>query len=96
MLSRQFLLSTTKPEHPNHKDIKTNPKRLMKNTLASRYKEDVLALAPNGVTNDSTNYKEGLRTLHTNGVKVNITKIGNNKILNEPAPSITKSKQTLP
>ena len=68
----------------------------MKNTLASKFKEDILALAPDGVTNDNTNYKEGLITHHTNGVKDNITKIGNNKILNEPAPSITKSKQTLP
>ena len=95
-MSRQFLLSTTRPDHPNHKDITEILKRLMKNTLASRFKEDILVLAPDEVTNDNINYKEGLRTLHTNGVKDDITKIGNNKILNEPAPSIAKTEQTLP
>ena len=46
MLSKQFLLKTTHPDLPNHQDLKAKPQRLMKETLAMRFTDDVLPLPP--------------------------------------------------
>ena len=94
MLSRQFLLNSTDPNHPNHGALQAAPRRQMKHTLTSRFKEDVHPLTVNGTT-DEINRKEGIKTLHTQGVANNIAKIGNNKVLNEPAPKIAASERTL-
>ena len=37
MLSKQFLLSAMRQQHPNHGDITNKPRRLMKKTLVSEY-----------------------------------------------------------
>ena len=66
MLLRQFLLGTTRQGHPNNRDITRIPKRLMKDTLASRFKEDLQALASARITNDSINYKGGLNRVKDN------------------------------
>ena len=56
MISRQFLLSSTRSSHPNHKDIQEAPKRLMRNTLASKFKDEVLPFTADGIT-DEPNYR---------------------------------------
>ena len=95
MLSRQFLLSSTRPSHPNHKDIQEAPKRLMRNTLASKFKNDVLPFTANGVTDEPT-YRAGLKTIHSSGVRDCIAKTGNNKVLNDIAPNINITETDLP
>merc|ERR1711911_160312 len=95
MLSRQFLLSSTRPSHPNHKDIQEAPKRLMRNTLASKFKDDVLPFTEDGIT-DEINYRAGLKTIHSNGgVRDCIAKTGNNKVLNDTAPTINITETDL-
>ena len=46
MLSKQFLLKTTHPDHPNYQDLKAEAQRLMKETLITKFTDDVLPLPP--------------------------------------------------
>ena len=95
MLSQQFLLATTLPDHPNHSNIDAAPPRLMKSTLRTRFADSVRPLTADGVT-DSVSYKQGLKTIHTNCVATTIRKQTNNKVLNAPAPRINKTETSLP
>ena len=52
MLSKQFLLKTTNPDHPNHLDLNANPQGLKRETLTTKFADDVLPLALNGVADD--------------------------------------------
>ena len=89
MLSKQFLLSSARPSHPNHKDMQEAPKRLMKQTLASRFKDDVLTLTADGIM-DEPSYKKGLKAI--NSIRTN----GHNKVLNDQAPNINILEIILP
>jgi len=96
MLSQQFLLNSTKPNHPNHIDIMAPaPTRIMKEALLTRFGGDVRPLAPQGVI-DELNYKEGLKTIHTKSVEETIRRQGPNPVLGIPAPKINDSEKTLP
>ena len=96
MLSKQFYLATTKPNHPNHSDTNTPPPpRLMRDTLKTKFSEDIRELIPeNG--SDELSYKIGLKFLHTSCVQSTIQNQQVNPILNLPAPEIDKSEKTLP
>ena len=96
MLSQQFLLATTKPDHPNHSDIHAPPPpRLMRETLQTKFSQDIKHLIPESGS-DSLSYKNGLKTLHTTNVQATILKQQNNPVLQHPAPKIDKSERTLP
>ena len=88
LLSRQFLWSSTRPEHPNFLAENPDPDRLMKKTLHSEYSKEVGRLC-------DLDYRIGLKTLHTEAVNNAITGI-NNKVLGCPPPPIHKSEETLP
>ena len=95
MLSKQFLLSTTRPTHPNHSDINHVAKCLMKNTLVSEFSTDLKNTVPEGISDD-LNHKEGLKTIHLTSVQSAIHDLGNNEILGTTAPRINASEKTLP
>lgn len=59
MLAKEFLLSTMRPNHPNHFDINHKPPRLLKRTLISRYSTAVKLLVPDGTINENE-YIKGL------------------------------------
>ena len=94
MLSKQFLLATTLPEHPNQENLSTSPPRLMKHTLTTKFAKDVEPLIPENGT-DIPSYKSGLKTLHTLSVQETILNQAPNLVLNEPAPEIHKSERSL-
>ena len=95
MLSQQFLLSTNQANHPNHGNLGAAPPRLMKPTLRSRYGSTVLPLTIDGRT-DTTNYKEGLKTIHTSSVAKTIRNQEDNKVLLAPAPKVNQTEANLP
>ena len=64
MLSKQFLLSTMRPEHPNHMDLDTTYPRLMRPTLISKFRAAVKPLAPDGTIGEPE-YKHELKKIHT-------------------------------
>ena len=57
----QFLLSTMKPDHPNHVDIHRVPGRIMTETLITKFSTDIIPLVQNG----ELDYKEGLKFINT-------------------------------
>ena len=87
MVSQQFLLATTLPDHPNHSDMDAATPRLMKPTLRTRFADSVRPLTAGRVSNN-VSYKKGLKTIHTNCVATTIRKQTNNKVLNALAPRI--------
>ena len=95
MLSKQFLLKTAHPEHPNHTDLTARPERLMKETLVTKFAADILPLAPDGIV-DNINLKEGIKTIHKSSVADTITNLPDNKVLGRPAPEVDKSEASLP
>ena len=96
MLSKQFLLSTTQHNHPNHGTLEKIPlqRHKMRDTLATRFSDSVRPLTLDGVI-DPTNYKEGLKEIHTRSVASAIRNQADNKVLAEPAPPINKNETTL-
>ena len=95
MLSKQFLLSTARPSHPSHRITHTAPPRVMKDTLTTKFGGDIRPFTIRG-TIDDINYKEGLKSIHTQSVQDAIQQQENNKVLQAPAPSINASEKTLP
>ena len=95
MLSKQFLLKTTNPDHPNHLDLNAKPQRLMRETLTTKFADDVLPLALNGVADD-LQVKEGIKIIHRSSIANTIDSQPNNKVLNRPPPDIDKTEAYLP
>ena len=95
MLSRQFLLSTQKPNHPNRLDLNHRPDRIMKPTLTTMYAESIKHLVPDGGL-DEESYKAGLKRLHTECVSMTINNQAYNNIINAPAPRICPTEEYLP
>jgi len=95
MLSKQFLLQTCRPNHPNKKDLNHVPPRTMKETLVTKYAADVSPFTINN-TIDDLNYKEAVRSIHTTSVQRTIQRQAPNKVLGVPAPNINKNEKTLP
>ena len=66
----------------------------MRETLAARFSDSIRPLTLDGVT-DPTNFKEGLKQLHTQSVARVIHNQADNKVLAEPAPLINKNEISL-
>ena len=94
MLSKQFLLATTDANHPNHCDLNTKEPRVMKETLKTKFKEDITHLIPLTGT-DPPSLKAGIKNIHTESVATTIRNQPNNQIINAPAPPINKEERTL-
>ncbi len=94
MLSKQFLLATQKPGHPNRVDLNSPPPgRQMKKTLKSQFGREIKDISHPNLSEDD--YKAKLKTIHTNTVKdvINNTR---NKVLNTRPPEISKTELSLP
>ena len=97
MLSKQFLLATRKPDHPNHQSTQlTPPPRLMKENLQSRFLNDISPLTDEDRCVDEASYKAGLKLIHTDCVGKTIENLEDNKVLHAPAPEIHPSETLLP
>ena len=96
MLSKQFLVQTQLPNHPNNCSLyQTKPPRIMKRTLLTEYGSEVLDKIPNEGLN-SENYKSTLKSIHTESVSLAIATQTNNLVLNAPAPNIDQTEKELP
>ena len=97
MLSKQFLLATTQPHHPNHSDLDDlpDPRHTKRNTLKTKFADNIKPLTAGGKT-DPVSYKAGLRQLHTDAVRQTINNQAPNKVLNMPAPKINRTEKLLP
>ena len=95
MLSKQFLLTTQTPNHPNYEDLPgPPPPRPMKKTLKSCYGNEIKGLAPTPIDQDTR--KRLLKTIHTREVRRSVQNLGNNKVLNSIPPDIDKTEKELP
>ena len=96
MISNQFLLATQKVDHPNQIDLQAHPPiRLMKKTLRSCFAKDIQHLVPAEGITTKQQYKQGLKTIHTEDVRKTIAMQEPNKILGKPAPAVAKSEKCL-
>ena len=95
MISKQFLLSTTKPDHPNHRNLDETIPRLMKPTLRSAFKDDIKQHIPQGGSTLGS-YKAGLKSIHTESVGETIRNQAANPVLQRPAPPVNPAEKTLP
>lgn len=93
MLSKQFLLQTMRPNHPNQKDLNYVPPRTMKETLVSKYAADVTPFIINDTILDDVNYKEALKSIHTSSVQRTIQNQAPNKV---PPRKLTKTRKPSP
>ncbi len=95
MLSKQFLLATQKPTHPNKVDLSAPPPpRQMKQTLSSRFGPEIRQLSRPDIPEDE--YKGKLKQIHTKSVKDAINEMLPNKVLNSIPPPIHASEKQLP
>ena len=94
MITKQFLLSTQKPGHPNHTDLyRPPPPRQMKQTITSKFAAVLKPIARN-LTLD--NYKKKLKYIHTKSVKDSLSAFSDNKVLNSRPPAIKEKEKSLP
>ena len=94
MLSKQFLLTTQLPNHPNKESLDPpTTGRPMRRTLPLDYGDEIKALLPENFDHDTR--KTLLKTIHTNSVRESINNMGHNKVLNRPPPPINDSERTL-
>ncbi len=95
MLSKQFLLATQKPNHPNRVNLSDPPPpRQMKETLSSRFGEEIRHMSRPDLPEDV--YKSKLKLIHTKSVKEALNAMEPNKVLLAPPPQIHKSEKCLP
>ena len=95
MLSKQYLLSTQKQDHPNPVNLNGRPPpRQMKQTLESRFGATIKALSAPNIS--SEDYKRKLKVIHTNSVREMIDSMAHSKVLNAPPPKISDSEKDLP
>ncbi len=94
MLSKQFLLATQKPHHPNRVDLtRPPPSRQMKKTLVSRYGAEIRQMSQPDLP--ETEYKRKLKAIHTSSVRKFITEMQPNKVLNAAPPPINDTEKQL-
>ena len=97
MLSKQYLVSTQLTSHPVKIDLYSPPPpRNMKQTLKSKFGRYVKKLLPRNEHLDTESYKKKIKTIHTKEVQENIKNLGNNPVLNAPAPQINNNERDLP
>ena len=68
----------------------------MKETLTSKFATDLRPYLQGDVIADDLNYKEGLKSIHTDSVRDVIERQEPNNVLRTPAPTISPSEKTLP
>ena len=96
MLSKQYLLSTQKTNHPCYVDLTgQRPARVMKETLKTKFGDEIKRMIPADGLDDQS-YKTKLKNIHTRDVSTAIRNLKDNPVLNTPAPEIHKSEKTLP
>ena len=93
MLSKQFLLSTLRPSHANHTDINAVPPRLMKETLTSKFSDSIRPHLQGDIVLDDLNYKEGIKSIHTESVKSTIQQQEVSKVLGVPVPQVSSTER---
>ena len=94
MLSKQFLLTTQLPEHPNKEPLDTPPTgRIMRRTLPLDHGEEIKSLLPEVLNHD--NRKTILKTIHTREVQNSISRLGPSKVLNRAPPQLNEEEKTL-
>ena len=95
MLSKQFLLQTQLPDHPNRVDLNAPPpRRQMVQTLKSKFGREINQMSQPDLPQDI--YKQRLKAIHTNSVHSNILRLEHNKVLGAPPPNISDSEKALP
>ena len=95
MLSKQFLLATQKPNHPNRVDISAPPpSRQMKRTLSSRFGAEIRQMSRPDLPEEE--YKLKLKQIHTNSVRDALNAMEPNKVLLSSPPPIHDSEKNLP
>ena len=97
MLTKQFLLATQKPEHPNHQSTNLNqppPPRITTNTIITEFGEDVRQKTHNQPINEEQ-YKRKLKEIHREEVQKVINN-SSNKVLRSRPPGINEEEKLLP
>ena len=96
MLSKQFLLASQLPEHPNNIDLHTpHTGRIMKKTLKTRFGEEIKQIIPpSGHTKDI--HKAKIKQIHTKSVRDSIARQEPNPVLGFPAPKVNVTEKELP
>ena len=95
MLSKQFLLATQRPNHPNKVDLSNPPPpRQMKETLMSKFGKEIKDISTPDLPD--VDYKKKLKLLHTESVRKSINSMESNKVLNTAPPEISNTEKLLP
>ena len=96
LLTGQFYAQALHPSHPSHEIVKLPPgPRRMKHTLATKVGHLVDPYLVNGIIPDGA-VKTAVDGIHTKVVGDAISRYGNNRVLNAPAPKINKLESSLP
>ena len=93
LLSKQFLLQTYKPSHPNQNLHQHRSERQIKRTLKTCYDDAVESLVN---YDDPKWYKRGMIKLHTTAVRETIDKYRPNKVINDTPPKVAEDEKRLP
>ena len=95
LLCRQFLVSALRPGHPSHDVVRSDPgPRRMKETLGTKYGDDVSPFLVNGVI-VPYQYPAVISSLHTQAVRDSITNLGENHLLQSVPLPIDDSETAL-
>ena len=95
MLSEQSLLSALRPGHVSHASVTAPPgPRAKKQTLSSKYLAGVSSHLTNG-TLDPENYRNTIKSIHTEVVSNVISRCGHSRVLGGPRPSLSPSERLL-
>ena len=92
LLSKQHLLQSQMPCHPNHGALDESRERDMRKTLASEFNEEV----QEATNMDNPKWrKRGMIFLHTKTVRSSRGKMRLNRVLEAQAPPVAESERTL-
>ena len=95
MLSKQFLLSTQRPNHPNRTNLAPPPpRRKMKKTLITEFGPQINSISTPDLSDKI--YKSKLKQIHTESVRACIVKQSDNKVLQTKPPAISHTEKRLP
>ena len=95
MLSKQFLMNSQNPNHPNNINLLEKQPRDIKKTLESRFGREISNLIPQEGVNDD-NKKALLKSIHTDSVASVINRRNPNPFINERNPTINIEEKKLP
>ena len=92
LITKQFLLSNHLPGHPGQKHLQRPPEARQMKRTARQHSTELNNIVP---INDRSDFKRGLKSLHTSTVTSVISNYSNNRILNHQPPEIHRSELTL-